>query len=388
MRVLPASLALSLSLPLLGLLPLSAGAAEAAQDLTITSVEVDTTVVPRSPESGGDIRQQAHCSVRVTLDDAAVRDPGRDGYYELRTPGTEFGIARTYLYEDDPTTVSTFGCWMFTPDEPTQLSVHYVEFDEEAGEFGDYVDLASSEPVDFTLREVGHPSGARIEGPGVSEDAVTVGSDAVITFDGSWPEDAGLTAKVTTTQGWRSLAAQDAAEREIPTTYDPTTQTFTFTPDASLAGRTVYVTVKAAAPGGGAADYAFTWSPKLLVDADAPATKRSWVETFGRVDKKKSAFFLRTTKAVATRAGEKAGVRFAYQGWFGEERFFSWHSSARSVAVGEFGGCPTVVQQVRVLAFVPGRLPVTRTITMQPSGCRGVPGGVGAASATGAGSWG
>jgi hypothetical protein len=381
-------LSAGLALAALATVPLAPAVAEPVQDLAITSVRVDTSVDPRAGGPAGDIRQVVECRVVVDFDDLTPPAVGSDGFYELRTPTSEWEIASAYVGgEEVPTSIATYGCAMFEPGEPTELTLHYLEYDEDAGRFGDYVDVASSAPVDFTLLEVGHPTGARIEGPGVSSkgEVVETGTPAVITFDGTWAPDAVVTAKVTTTQGWTGIGQQDRKEREIPTTWDPDSQTFTFVPEASMAGRTVYVTVKGAAPGGDRADYLYTWSPMILVDPGARATKKAWVESFGRLDKKKSFFFLHTTKAAATRAGERAGVRFVYQGWFGKDTFYAWHSSRRASGIGGFGGCPVVEQHVRVLALVPGRLPIGRTISMDPPRCRVA---AGSSPVAGVGSWG
>lgn len=386
----PLLVATVLTLGVPAALPLLPAAAQPADDLAITSVRLDTTVDSWPSASGGDIRQRSACSVEVSFEDAHPRDPENNGYYELRVPGMEYGVARAYLWDDaDPETISTYGCSDFAPGQPTELTLHYVEYDEDAGPEGDEVDLASSAPATFTLEEIEQPTGATIGAPGVDSTGETMetGTEAVISFEGSWAADADVTAKITTTQGWKSLSKQDAQEREVPATWDPATQTFTFIPDSSLAGRTLYVTVKGAAPAGDRAGTVWTWAPRLLVAPGAKPTKRSWVQTFGKIDRKRDRMFLHTTKARATRAGQKAGVRFAYQGWWGETTFYSWHSSARAAAVGEYGGCPNVTQQVRVLAFVPGRPPAARTISMDPPGCRTSLRAQAGGSATGVGTW-
>lgn len=364
-------------------------AAVAESDLSISSVSIDTAVTETYPELGGDIRLPIRCAVDVAFEDDSPPEAGADGYYELAMEGMEWGIGSASPSLDVPTTISTWGCWPFTDGETATLSVRYFEFDESVGKYGDYVLQSESAPFDWIFHEVQHPAEARMEGPGVSPGQLKAGQRVDVVFDGSWDPDATVAAKVTATRGWTTLSSQDANERELSTSFDPETGTFSFTPPEDLAGRTVYVSVKASLGDGSAADYSYIWSPGLIVDPNPKKTPKKWVKTFGKKDTAYSTMWLTTTRAKATKRGARKGLRFVYQGWWGSDEHHSWHSSTRaSVANGSFGGCPLVAQRVKVLAFVPGRKAVSKTFKLSPPNCRPTIARGDFGSAVGLGAWG
>ncbi|MAO81163.1 hypothetical protein [uncultured Nocardioides sp.] len=378
----------------------TATAVEPDLDLEITNVVLDKSTWSRGDDVGGDLRLEVGCQAVVSFEDATPPEPGTDGYYELHVDGYEWPIGTVYTFQDElPTSLTTYGCYAFSTDEPSRLTLEYHELDRSIGEYGEYVEAARSQAFPYQYEVVGQPTAATVSGPegGVGDDhdydyiVLETGAEATISFTGSWDEDVAVTARVTATHGWKSMAKQVKGQVEIPTTYDEATQTFSFVPEERLSGRTIYVTVKGSdgSPGGGRADFLWTWAPGLLVDPAAKSTRRSWVKTFGKVDKKKSSMWLHTTKASATKKGKKAGVKFLYQGWLGDGASYSWHSNVRTIGLGEVGGCPAVDEFVRVTALWPGSLPRSKTFSMPAPGCRSAatdPGAPDGGAGAGAGS--
>ncbi|WP_292604887.1 hypothetical protein [Nocardioides sp. REDSEA-S30_B4] len=377
-RLLPSCMIATLILPA-ALVTSTATAVEPDLDLEIIDVVLDKSTWSRGDHVGGDLRLQTGCQAVVSFEDATPPEPGTDGYYELRVDGYEWPIGTAYTFQDElPTSLTTYGCYALSTDEPSRLTLEYHQFDRSAGQYGEYVESARSQVYSYQHEVVGQPTAATVSGPegGVGDDydyiVLETGEEATISFTGSWDEDVDVIARVTATHGWKPMAKQVKGQVEIPTTYDEATQTFSFVPEERLSGRTVYVTVqgKDASPGGARADALWTWAPGLLVDPGAKPTRRSWVKTFGSVDKKKSSMWLHTTKASATKKGKKAGLKFLYQGWLGDGVSYSWHSNVRTIGLGEVGGCPAVDEFVRVTALVPGSLPRVKTFTMPAPSCR------------------
>lgn len=326
-----------------------------ASGLQVTGAQVNKEV-----NGGGALRLAIGCGLTIAFTDATPPPDGTDGSYVVLIDGQESGWA-----DLGTSAAYSWGCPQ-TDGKRVSIVIREEVWDEGAD---DYVVTDQSVPFEWTFRMIGHPTG--VDTTGVSEvtaqdvPTAVAGRRIKIDFEGRWADAATVRAKVTAARGWTSLGDQDSQHATIRTTWNPDNQVLTFTPPRSLAGRSLYVTVKGSDGRrvSGRSDYLFTWEPILLVAPDADRTRSAWVSSFG-ARKLIDDMWLTVGDPQLTRAGRRAGVKFTYQYWWGARRGLAW--TWHGLRFEEFGGCPTVTQHVRVIAYVPGRLPLAKGYRADP----------------------
>lgn len=332
------ALTASLSAPLLP-------TASAAGGLEITDVVIDKTIDYRGPG----LRQDISCGIEVAFNDSTPLPENADGYYRVMAGGEEIAWA----YPGDA--VANGGCWGFSDGQTASLVIEEVSYDED---YNEYV-AAQSAPFAWAFHNLAHPTRATMSGgkdvTKAKVPAVEVGKLITVSFEGEWAPDATVKASAMAGKGWLPLRKQGKGAEKIAVKSQPD-GTFTFKVPKKLAGSSVYFSVKATdgLKRSQVTDYIYTWEPMLALKAKAKKTKTTWISSMGKkvmIEKT----WLSVTKPKLTKAGKRAGVKFAYQNWWGGKSQLPWTS--HTVRPTEFGGCPAVSQHIRVLAYKPGLVP-------------------------------